>query len=45
MEISYEGELTTFVVWDREVNQLLEISAAQLRTNIIQVHILTLFVF
>lgn len=36
MEISYEGEVTTFVFWDREVTQLLGVSASHLRSNMIQ---------
>lgn len=36
-DVSYEDHKSTFVIWDREVTQLLGISAAQLRTNLIQV--------
>jgi len=37
MDVSYELERGSFVVWDREVTQMLGISAAQLRLNMIQV--------
>lgn len=43
--MSYENEKTTFVIWDREVHQLLGISAAQLRTNMIQVGITNILEF
>jgi len=38
VEVSYEDDNTTFVIWAREVTQLLGIPAAQLRSNMIQVH-------
>jgi hypothetical protein len=38
IDVSYESEKATFVLWDREVNQLMGVSAAQLRHNMIQVH-------
>lgn len=34
--VSYENTKATFVLWDREVTQLLGISAAQLRSDMIQ---------
>ncbi|RHN74002.1 putative nucleic acid-binding protein [Medicago truncatula] len=37
MDVSYESDRCNFVVWDREVTQMLGISAAQLRSNMIQV--------
>jgi hypothetical protein len=37
MDVSYDMDRTVFVVWDREVTQMLGISAAQLRSNMIQV--------
>ncbi|RHN55405.1 putative nucleic acid-binding protein [Medicago truncatula] len=36
LNVSYENTKGTFVMWDREATQLLGISAAQLRTNMIQ---------
>jgi len=38
IDVSYESEKATFVLWDREVNQLMGVSAAQLRHNMIQVN-------
>jgi hypothetical protein len=37
MDVSYAFDSAKFVVWDREVTQMLGISAAQLRLNMIQV--------
>ncbi|KEH22461.1 plant OB fold protein, putative [Medicago truncatula] len=36
LDVSYEGTKSTFVMWDREVSQLLGISAAQFRLNMIE---------
>jgi hypothetical protein len=38
IDVSYDNTKATFVLWDREVTQLLGISAAQLRSNMIQVY-------
>jgi len=38
MDVSYEEDKTTFVLWDREVTQLLGIPTSQLRTNMIKVN-------
>jgi hypothetical protein len=39
LDVSYEDTKSTFVMWDREVSQLLGISAAQLRLNMIEVNL------
>jgi len=38
IDVSYESEKATFILWDREVNQLMGVFAAQLRHNMIQVN-------
>lgn len=45
MDVSYDMDRTVFVVWDREVTQMLGISAAQLRSNMIQAGITNRFEF
>lgn len=43
MDVSYAFDSAKFVVWDREVTQMLGISAAQLRLNMIQAGITNRF--
>lgn len=38
IDVSYDNTKAKFVIWDREVTQLLGISAAQLRSDMIQVY-------
>jgi hypothetical protein len=38
IDVSYENTKAKFVLWDREVAQLLGLSATQLRSDMIQVY-------